>query len=73
MCDIISDSICAYNKAAIYINKDKTGFAIFDINNLDGTSGWILKMIYKILWNSFTLWKKEQGRLKIFKTTLMLD
>ena len=68
MRDIISDGIYVHNKAAIYINEDKIGFTIFDINNLDGTSGWILKMIYK---NS--LKKKEQGRLKTFETTLMLD
>lgn len=47
MRDIISDGMCVHNKAAIYINEDKIGFTIFDINNLDGTSGWILKMIYK--------------------------
>lgn len=73
MCDIISDGMCVHNKAAIYINEDKIGFTIFDINNLDGTSGWILKMIYK---NSLkfvhSLKKKEQGRLKTFETTLML-
>lgn len=47
MCDIISDGMCVHNKVAIYINEDKIGFTIFDINNLDGTSGWILKTIYK--------------------------
>ena len=47
MRDIISDGIYVHNKAAIYINEDKIEFAIFDINNLDVTSGWILKMIYK--------------------------
>ena len=47
MRDIISDGICVHNKTAIYINEDKIEFAIFNINNLDGTSGWVLKMIYK--------------------------
>ncbi len=67
MRDIISDGIYVHNKAAIYISENKIEFAIFDINNLDGTSGWILKMIYK---NSLkfvhSLKKKEQGRLKTF-------
>lgn len=47
MRDIISDGIYVHNKAAIYINEDKIEFAIFDINNLNGISGWVLKTIYK--------------------------
>lgn len=47
MCDIISDGIYVHNKTAIYINEDKIEFAIFDINNLNGISGLILKTIYK--------------------------
>lgn len=39
MRDIISDGIYVHNKAAIYISEDKIGFTIFDINNLDETSG----------------------------------
>ena len=74
MRDIISDGIYVHNKAAIYISEDKIGFTIFDINNLDETSGWILKTIYE---NSLkfvhSLKKKEKGRLKTFETTLMLD
>ena len=74
MHDIISDGIYVHIKAAIYISEDKIEFAIFNINNLDETSGWILKSIYE---NSLkfvhSLKKKEQGRLKPFKTTLMPD
>ena len=55
MRDIISDGIYVHNKAAIYISEDKIEFAIFNINNLDETSGWILKMIYKNSLKFFTL------------------
>ena len=47
MRDIDSDGIYVHNKAAIYISEDKIEFAIFNINNLDEISGWILKSIYK--------------------------
>ena len=69
---LIQTAFVSIIKAAIYIDEHGIEFAIFNINNLDGTSGWILKTIYKNSLKFIHSLKKEKGHLKTFKTTLML-